>query len=137
MSLIEMIYVSTATHALSDQELRQILDSSVRNNSPHHITGMLLYSAGSFMQALEGDEAAVDESMARIGKDPRHHDIIELSRTEIKTRAFAQWSMGFRGLTAKDAKSWPGFAPLFEFGFDAEKFGAEPGLAMDLLKNFR
>jgi hypothetical protein len=68
MSLIEMIYVSTATHALVDQELRQILDSSVRNNSPHHITGMLLYSAGSFMQALEGAEADVDESMARIEK---------------------------------------------------------------------
>jgi hypothetical protein len=137
MSLIELIYVSKVTHALSEQDLRQILDSSVRNNSPHHITGMLLYSAGSFMQALEGAEADVNESMARIEKDPRHHDIIELSRTQIKTRAFAQWSMGFRGLTAEDARSWPGFAPLFEFGFDAEKFGAKPGLAMDLLKNFK
>jgi hypothetical protein len=136
MSLIELIYVSTATHELSDQELRQILDASVRNNSPHHITGMLLYAAGSFMQILEGTEADVDESMARIGKDPCHHNIIELSRTQVPVRAFAQWSMGFRALTTQDAKSWPGFAPFFEHGFNAALIGAKPGLAMDLLKNF-
>jgi hypothetical protein len=137
MSLIELIYVSTATHGLSDQELRQILDASVRNNSPHNITGMLLYSAGSFMQVLEGTEADVDASRAIIGKDPRHQDIIELSRTQVPARAFIQWSMGFRVLTAQDAKSWPGFAPFFEHGFNAEMLGAKPGLAMDLLKNFR
>jgi hypothetical protein len=137
MSLIELIYVSTATHELSDLELRQILDSSVRKNAARNITGMLLYSAGSFMQVLEGAEADVDESMARIEKDPRHHDIIELSRTQVPAPAFAQWSMGFRGLTAQDAKSSPGFAPFFEHGFNAEMIVAKPGLAIDLLKNFR
>lgn len=64
MSMIQLIYVSTANHLLSELEIRQILDSSIRHNTPQEVTGLLLYSDGSFMQVLEGDEAAVmDESI--------------------------------------------------------------------------
>jgi hypothetical protein len=137
MAIIQLIYVSAAEHELNDQEIRQILDASVRNNTTRHITGMLLYAAGSFMQVLEGEEADVDQFMKRIERDPRHHTIIVLSRDTVRAREFAHWSMGFRGLTAQDARSWPGYAPFFELGFSAEKIGAKPGLALELLKTFR
>jgi hypothetical protein len=137
MAIIQLIYVSTAAHELNEQEIRQILDASVMNNNIRHITGMLLYSAGNFMQVLEGEEVDVDECMARIERDPRHHAIVVLSRETVLAREFPQWSMGFRSLSAREAKSWPGYAPFFEFGFRAEKLGAKPGLALDILKTFR
>lgn len=137
MAIIQLIYVSCAQHEQNDQEIRQILDTSVRNNTTRQITGMLLYSAGSFIQVLEGEAADVDEFMSRIERDTRHHSIIVLSRETVATREFAHWSMGFRGLSAQDAKSWPAYAPFFEFGFSAEKIGAKPGLALSILNTFR
>lgn len=137
MAIVQLIYVSVAEHQLDDQEIRQLLDVSVRNNATRHITGMLLYAAGRFMQVLEGEDTDVDAIMGRIERDPRHHAIVVLSREAVSAREFPHWSMGFRGLTAQDAKSWPGYAPFFEFGFRAEKIGAKPGLALDILKTFR
>jgi len=36
-----------------------LLESSRRYNADHHITGLLLYSAGRYVQVLGGPEAAV------------------------------------------------------------------------------
>ncbi|HNJ76842.1 MAG TPA: BLUF domain-containing protein [Azospira sp.] len=63
MSLIHLIYVSTAQGELDDVDLDRIMDSSVRRNTAARITGMLLYAGGNFMQVLEGEEADVDATM--------------------------------------------------------------------------
>jgi hypothetical protein len=136
MTLIEVIYVSTATDKLFDWELRRILESSVRNNEDVQLTGMLLYSRDSFMQVIEGEKDAVDSVMARIAKDPRHCNLQVLARAEIRSRGFNQWSMGFHGINAADAVTWPGFAPFFQNGFDAEALSAKPGIALEILKAF-
>jgi hypothetical protein len=136
MNLIQLIYVSTARHLLDAQEIRQILDASVRHNTPQDVTGLLLYSNGSFMQVLEGKESAVDETMSRIEKDPLHYDVSVLTKSQVSHREFGSWAMGFRGIVAKDAASWPSFAPFFEEGFSAEEIGARPGLALEILKHF-
>lgn len=47
--LVQLIYVSNATHLLSQAELLSILESSVRHNRQQDITGMLLYANGAFM----------------------------------------------------------------------------------------
>ena len=134
--LVQLIYVSSASHLLDEQALRAILESSVRHNTPQAVTGMLLYANGAFMQVLEGDEAAVAETMSRIQADTRHHDIFELSHTPITTREFGSWSMGFRALTPADAATWPGYAPYFQFGFDASTLIHHPGLAAEMLRTF-
>lgn len=72
MRLVQLIYVSTATHELDANEIQKILDSSRRHNTPQQVTGLLLYSRNSFMQVLEGEETAVDETMKRITKDTLH-----------------------------------------------------------------
>lgn len=136
MSLTRLIYVSTATGILDEDELKRILESSVRHNSPQQVTGMLLYFDGSFMQVLEGDEAAIDEVMSRISNDRRHHSIFVLVKEPIETRESGSWSMGFKRLTKKDAESCPEFAPFFEAGFDARRMGATPGIAMGMLTEF-
>ena len=136
MPIVQLIYVSTATHQLEEDEIRKILESSVRRNTPQEVTGLLLYAYGSFMQVLEGGRAAVDETMSRIVADTRHHSIYVLSDRRVPTRDFGHWSMAFRGVTAHDAATWPGYAPLFEHGFSAEVIGARPGLALKMLQKF-
>lgn len=85
---------------------------------------------------LEGDEAAVAETMSRIRADPRHRNIYELCASPADSREFGAWSMGFRALTPADARTWPGYAPYFETGFDAAHLIGEPGLAVEMLKTF-
>jgi hypothetical protein len=134
MSLVQVIYISTALHELSEVEIKAILDSAIYHNKPQNVTGLLLYSRGSFMQALEGDAAAVDETMARIRLDPRHRGITVLSQSWVGEREFGTWSMGFRGVSAKDAATWPDYAPFFETGFNAETIGAKPGRGLAILR---
>lgn len=137
MALIHLIYVSTAREEMNPTDLGDILDACMRNNSPRHVTGMLLYAGGSFMQVLEGEEAQVEEIFGRICRDPRHNDVIELERTVIPERSFEHWNMGFRRLGPADVEAHPGFAPFFQDGFDAASIGAKPGLALEILNNFR
>lgn len=136
MEIVQLIYVSSATAEWDAEEIRRILDSSARHNTSQQITGMLLYSNGSFVQVLEGEEAAVTETMALIAKDPRHHDINVLSKSAVADREFGAWSMGFRAITAADAATWPNYAPFFQNGFDAALIGAKPGLAWEILTLF-
>jgi hypothetical protein len=116
--------------------LKDILAASVRNNEASGLTGMLLYAGGSFMQVLEGDEEAVDATLARISGDPRHHGVFEIDRSPIDERAFANWRMGFRRLDAADVVTHPGYAPLFQPGFEPAVLGAKPGIALELLQEF-
>lgn len=136
MELIQLIYVSTATSELSPKETRHILDASVRHNMRQHLTGLLLYSHGSFMQVLEGDQAAVDETMSRIGSDPRHHNISLMSRSPIASREFGKWAMAFRGIRAPEEAILPSYAPFFRCGFNAQVMEAKPGLALEILHQF-
>jgi hypothetical protein len=136
MALNQLIYVSSATRKLDEDDILRILESAVRHNAANDVTGMLLYASGNFLQVLEGEEAAVDEAFSRISEDNRHQDIIEISREAVPSRDFAAWSMGFRGVSADDAKALSGYAPFFENGFNAATIGAKPGLALDLLKKF-
>ncbi|WP_295388716.1 BLUF domain-containing protein [uncultured Thiodictyon sp.] len=136
MALIHLIYVSTAFKELDTTALDQILASSVRHNTPQQVTGMLLYAGGSFMQVLEGEAAAVDETFTRIKRDPRHTDVFEIAREPVDERHFDRWSMGFKRLSAGDAATHPGYAPFFEHGFDPATIGAHPGLALEMLIDF-
>lgn len=136
MALIHLIYVSTAREEFDTAELDRILESAARHNALQNVSGMLLYAGGNFMQVLEGEESAVDETYARVDKDPRHSDVYLLVREPISQRDFAQWRMGFRRLGATDAASNSAFAPLFVRGFVSTSLRAKPGLALDMLKSF-
>jgi hypothetical protein len=137
VALIRLIDVSSAVEELEDAELDRILDSPVRHNTPQQVTGLLLYSEGGFMQVLESEQPAVDETFSRIRQDSRHHNIIVLNMDPIDEREFSAWSMGFRRLTEEDGDSLPGFEPFFSRGFDATKLSAHPGVGLELLRHFR
>lgn len=135
MTLIHLVYVSSALKELEAEELTRLLDSSFRHNAQNNVTGMLLYLNGSFMQVLEGNETEVDETYSRIRQDPRHSRLILIDRAPIQARSFADWSMGFKHMDATDIAAHPAYNPILRSGFDSA-VGAREGLALELLKVF-
>ena len=136
MALKHLIYLSTAVKEFDPDVLEKIMSSAVRHNTPSAVTGMLLYAQGSFLQVLEGEADAVNETFARVEKDPRHHSIIVVLAEPIEERSFAQWNMGFRRIGKAEVEAHPAYAPLIQGGFDAKRIDAQPGIALELLKEF-
>jgi len=93
----QLIYTSRETQEFSPADLSKLLVRARRRNSAMGLTGMLIYQDGTFLQALEGGEAAVSEIFCRIEKDPRHGDLHVLHRSALLLgpRAFGESPMGF------------------------------------------
>lgn len=69
---------------------------------------MLLYRGGNFLQALEGPEEAVQETMLRISRDRRHRSVVQLYDGYHDERLFADWSMAFEDVSGASADDYPG-----------------------------
>jgi hypothetical protein len=95
--MIHLIYTSTERQAFSAADLKKLLIRSRTRNATTGVTGMLLYDGGIFVQAIEGDEAAIAATFTRIEKDPRHIDLQVLHRAATlgRRRLFGDWAMGF------------------------------------------
>ncbi|MDH3420512.1 MAG: BLUF domain-containing protein [Gammaproteobacteria bacterium] len=91
--LCHLIYVSTAVTPTDSEELAQLLRQSRARNKEPHITGMLLYKGGHFMQVLEGGRIAVQTVFASIRQDRRHENIDVLREEPIEQRAFEAHAM--------------------------------------------
>lgn len=74
--------------------VREILTRSQNNNFHNNVTGFLIFDKISFVQVLEGERAAVEDTYARILGDTRHADITLVATREIDARDFPEWSMG-------------------------------------------
>src|ERR1700758_2044623 len=88
-------YVSAASRSLLDEQIDRIVSESRRLNAINGITGVLVYCDGTFMQYIEGDEAAVMETFARIRASASHRHISELMNHPILEREFADWALRF------------------------------------------
>ena len=100
----QLVYVSAASWAMSNDDLNGILDASRRNNGRDGVTGMLLYIDGGFLQVLEGPKAAVERIFAHIRRDSRHNALRVLIEQETDERQFGGWSMGFERLEPGQAR---------------------------------
>lgn len=104
--LIQLIYISTAQHALPQMELPAILDASKRNNRKVGVTGMLMYDGVRFLQVLEGEEDAVRSTYARIRGDARHRGVVVLHDRKIEAPEFGAWDMAYEdSMTSANARS--------------------------------
>lgn len=92
--LVRLVYASRAVAAVDQEELVAILRKSKANNPRLGITGVLCFSEGIFLQALEGGRGAVNQLYNRIVADTRHTDVELLHFEEVTERRFAGWSMG-------------------------------------------
>ncbi|WP_375404741.1 BLUF domain-containing protein [uncultured Sphingomonas sp.] len=101
--MLQLVYISTARGQVMASDIQRILGASRRNNTRDGISGLLFFDGVRFLQALEGEEAAVTTTYERIHTDPRHSGVVVLSRREVPTREFGQWAMASR--TALEGES--------------------------------
>jgi len=134
--MFTFVYISAARHLLNEHELSELLAVSARNNAAKDITGMLLYADGNFMQALEGEEDAINALAEKIALDPRHTRMMTLHRGPIAERRFANWSMALRRLNdlpPEDRESCKSFLTVTL----GNPTGTSTDIVLSLLNNFR
>ena len=136
MSLLQIVYISTAKREYTPVELEAILESSVRHNKQNGITGLLLYIKGTFMQVIEGEEPAMRETYGRIKGDDRHYNLVNLVETPLIEREFPSWHMALRTQASTSITRNPQFVRLVDGALNADKLKAKPSEALSILTQF-
>ncbi|UOQ69615.1 BLUF domain-containing protein [Hymenobacter volaticus] len=93
--LYQLIYTSRACVLFDAEALTQLLTKARTFYASQHVTGLLLYSEGHFLQILEGTRPEVETVYALIRQDPRHEQLQLLGQGPVPRRAFPYWGMGF------------------------------------------
>ncbi len=131
-----IVYQSYAVGQPSIADLKQLLQQARANNLAHHITGVLLYSHGSYLQVLEGETAVVKQLYEKIKVDYRHARVLTLADGAIQKRAFPDWTMGFQELSGDDFVRLSGYINPYRSNFlDAHLPDTDEGM-LTLLKSF-
>ena len=97
--MINLVYKSTANTSLSQPQILDMLERYRESNKKNNITGSLLYYRGRFIQYIEGNRANVLNLFEKIKNDNLHSQVILLSTSDISTREFDAWDMGYMNLT--------------------------------------
>jgi len=91
-----LVYMSSPSHEMGEEEVKGLLRRAKVNNDRDGITGILIHDRRRYLQYLEGDQAKVEGTFARISIDPRHRAIIRLHSGTITRRQFPDWAMASR-----------------------------------------
>ncbi|MBC6699132.1 BLUF domain-containing protein [Hymenobacter puniceus] len=105
-----IIYLSSATQPMSDDDLTLLLEQCRRNNERLGVTGALVYGGGQFMQIMEGESAVVQALYDKVETDARHTGVMKLADKDIPHRSFGNWSMAFDTVAAEMLLSAAGYA---------------------------
>ena len=116
VNLTHIIYASIAASAFDAAELKALLQKIRVKNSERGITGMLLYTSGSFFQVLEGEDTTLADLFAKIAADPRHKNVTKIIQEPITRRDFSDWTMGYGEFDSKDLASIEGLGDCFQRG---------------------
>lgn len=73
---------------MSEQDLLTLLDIASERNKRQNVTGMVLYSGGNFIQALEGKEKDVDDIYQSILADDRNKGNIVIETEVLNKETF-------------------------------------------------
>lgn len=92
MTITQLIYYSQP-FGFDDSMLNGILLQARRNNARDGLTGALVVRRDLYLQLLEGPEAAVQATFARIKRDNRHLAVKVLSCAPAELRLFPDWTM--------------------------------------------
>ncbi|WP_010180593.1 BLUF domain-containing protein [Aquimarina agarilytica] len=102
MTTYEICYLSKASPCLTNDELKIVLEETTHFNNNNGITGVLLFSSGTFFQVLEGDETQITHLFYnKIMKDSRHSDIYTILQKSTKIPFFQGYSSKFVAIQNK------------------------------------
>jgi hypothetical protein len=135
--MIQTAYVSHAAEAMTQEALLSLLQQCLANNEASGVTGMLLYGNDTFLQVLEGEEAAVDMVVDKIRKDPRHSKIHFLYRKPLEHRQYSDWSMGFRPVSAQGLSAIAGLSAFGAKDFNFDYLIEHETVVETLMEHFR
>jgi len=110
--LERLVYRSKATADLGSLGLFNLLPQARVRNATLGVTGHLIYDGEFFTQWIEGEPASLDALWSSLLKDPRHHEVILISRVPAAERRFAFWTMAFSSYSSLNSYNIPGFFPV-------------------------
>jgi Sensors of blue-light using FAD len=76
--------------------LHALIAASLRRNTRHAISGLLLYDGEHFAEVLEGRRTGVEAAFSAVQADPRHDGVMIVERGDVPQRAFPNWSARYR-----------------------------------------
>lgn len=135
--MIQTAYVSRAAQTMTQESLLSLLQQCLANNEASGVTGMLLYGNDTFLQVLEGEEAALDPVVEKIRKDPRHSKIHFLYRKPIEHRQYADWSMGFKRVSEQGLNPVGGLSAFGAKDFNFDYLIEHEAVVETLVEHFR
>lgn len=135
--MIQVSYLSRANGPLSAEDLLALLLQSRTDNAARGVTGLLLYGNETFLQVLEGEDAVVDDLVARISRDPRHGEFRVLSRRSVARPQYSDWTMGFERITDDGLKQIDGLHDFGERQFTFEYLAGHEAVVETLMEHFR
>jgi hypothetical protein len=97
METTRLVYASVARPGLRYADVMELLIPAADRNVRRGLTGVLCFSAGAFLQVLEGARGEVSALYNRIAHDTRHSQVELLLCEPLKEREFAGWSMKLIG----------------------------------------
>jgi hypothetical protein len=115
MHLIQLIYISRSR--LSEPieiSLAALQENADANNAGQDVTGLLVYSAGNFLQIIEGDDRVIEKLYDKICRDDRHTDVCRLCSHKIERRLFDRWHMGLINLESASTLEKRAFETLVQ-----------------------
>ncbi|WP_444667961.1 BLUF domain-containing protein [Cereibacter changlensis] len=92
-SLACWCYRSLALPGMTLPDMLRLTEQAQRGNERLGVTGVLFFSAGRFLQWLEGPAEAVEVLISKILRDGRHSEIEILSQETVTRRRFGDWHM--------------------------------------------
>jgi hypothetical protein len=128
----QLVYVSLAVAPFTQVDLTKLLLGARTRNTSVGVSGVLLHQAGSFLQVLEGEPAAVETIYTRVCKDPRHRSVLMLLRQAVVDRNFTDWSMGFIDVSGKASR-----LPGFRAGMTFSDLAGDPSTLMKMVTEYR
>ncbi|UKM66238.1 BLUF domain-containing protein [Flavobacteriaceae bacterium GSB9] len=96
-------YLSDSVKHESLENLKLLYLKASANNKKQNITGILIYKNNTFLQVLEGEVNAVDETFKKIKADKRHRNIFKVISSEVDERIFEDYNFGFTIVDNKQA----------------------------------
>lgn len=91
MLLRRVIYVSQASQALVETDLRHIVGVTDVLYRRHDLSGVLAYTGRNFAQVVEGAIADVERLLEHVRGDPRFGEMHVLSDETVVLRLFDRW----------------------------------------------
>jgi hypothetical protein len=91
-----LLYFGVAKKEFTEQDFEELLTQARSRNASLDITGKLLHCEDTFIQLLEGTEAAVKEVYRSIEKDNRLVAIKTITTGHAEERYYKDWSMDFK-----------------------------------------